>query len=215
MVNPGGLLPADRGYWTYTGSLTTPPCTEGVRWFVFEQQVTLSRDQLRAFQSIYKMNTRQCRTCTAGGSRRTSKTAIRRQDQGSGSAIQCFFAGAALAAAKLTFGGSARVTCGLHGVLAAAFATSFWPSAILPSAIAASAVQRSKRASAAERCSTGNRAVPPLEVQRAFGRAGKIFAGVAGELDLAVGIESAAPPGLAEHLADSGRVELLEAAFSS
>ncbi len=59
MINPGGLLPADRGYWTYMGSLTTPPCTEGVRWFVFEQQVTLSRDQLRAFANIYKMNTRE------------------------------------------------------------------------------------------------------------------------------------------------------------
>ena len=59
MINPGGLLPADRGYWTYMGSLTTPPCTEGVRWFVFVEQVTLSRDQLRAFQAIYKMNTRE------------------------------------------------------------------------------------------------------------------------------------------------------------
>ncbi len=59
MINPGGLLPADRGYWTYMGSLTTPPCTEGVRWFVFEQQVTLSRDQLRAFAYIYKLNTRE------------------------------------------------------------------------------------------------------------------------------------------------------------
>ncbi|MDR3727855.1 MAG: carbonic anhydrase family protein [Terracidiphilus sp.] len=58
MVNPGGLLPADRGYWTYTGSLTTPPCTEGVRWFVFEQELGLSRDQLRAFAALYKMNSR-------------------------------------------------------------------------------------------------------------------------------------------------------------
>lgn len=59
MINPGALLPADRGYWTYMGSLTTPPCTEGVRWFVMEQQVTLSRDQLRTFANIYKANTRQ------------------------------------------------------------------------------------------------------------------------------------------------------------
>ena len=49
MVNPGGLLPGDRGYWTYMGSLTTPPCTEGVRWFVFEQPISISRTQLRAF----------------------------------------------------------------------------------------------------------------------------------------------------------------------
>src|ERR1039457_6889846 len=35
MVSPGGLLPADRGYWTYMGSLTTRHYTEGVRWFVF------------------------------------------------------------------------------------------------------------------------------------------------------------------------------------
>ena len=58
MVSPGGLLPADRGYWTYTGSLTAPPCTEGVRWYVFEQELSLSRDQLRAFAALFPMNTR-------------------------------------------------------------------------------------------------------------------------------------------------------------
>ncbi len=58
MINPGGLLPADRGYWTYMGSLTAPPCTEGVRWYIFEQEVTLSRDQLRAFANLYKINSR-------------------------------------------------------------------------------------------------------------------------------------------------------------
>jgi carbonic anhydrase len=58
MISAAGLLPADRGYWTYTGSLTAPPCTEGVRWFVFEQELSLSRDQLRAFAALYKMNTR-------------------------------------------------------------------------------------------------------------------------------------------------------------
>lgn len=58
MVDAGGLLPADRGYWTYMGSLDTPPCTEGVRWFVFEDELSLSRDQMRAFASIFPMNTR-------------------------------------------------------------------------------------------------------------------------------------------------------------
>jgi len=58
MLDPGGMLPEDRGYWTYTGSLTTPPCTEGVRWFVFEQPVSISRSQLLAFTSIFRMNTR-------------------------------------------------------------------------------------------------------------------------------------------------------------
>lgn len=58
MVNPGGLLPADRGYWTYTGSLTAPPCTEGVQWFVLEQELSISRAQLRAFAALYKINSR-------------------------------------------------------------------------------------------------------------------------------------------------------------
>jgi len=58
MVNPAGLLPADRGYWTYTGSLTTPPCTEGVSWFVFQQKISISRSQYVAFAALYKVNTR-------------------------------------------------------------------------------------------------------------------------------------------------------------
>jgi carbonic anhydrase len=57
-MNPAGLLPADRGYWTYEGSLTAPPCTEGVRWFIFEQQVDISRAQLKAFAALYKVNSR-------------------------------------------------------------------------------------------------------------------------------------------------------------
>jgi len=58
MVNPAGLLPPDRGYWTYMGSLTTPPCTEGVRWFVLEEELGLSRSQLRAFAALFKLNSR-------------------------------------------------------------------------------------------------------------------------------------------------------------
>jgi carbonic anhydrase len=58
MVNAGGLLPTDRGYWTYLGSLSTPPCTEGVRWFVFEEDLSVSRDQVRVFASLFRINSR-------------------------------------------------------------------------------------------------------------------------------------------------------------
>jgi carbonic anhydrase len=58
MVSAGGLLPGDRGYWTYVGSEVTPPCTEGVRWFIFEQDLSISRAQLSAFANLFKMNTR-------------------------------------------------------------------------------------------------------------------------------------------------------------
>lgn len=57
-MSPAGLLPRDRGYWTYEGSLTAPPCTEGVQWFVMEQEVELSRDQLRSFGALYRVNSR-------------------------------------------------------------------------------------------------------------------------------------------------------------
>lgn len=58
MVNVGGFLPADRGYWTYMGSLSKPPCTEGVRWFVYENEISLSLDQLRAFTALFRVNSR-------------------------------------------------------------------------------------------------------------------------------------------------------------
>lgn len=57
-VNPGALLPASRAYWTYTGSLTVPPCTEGVKWFVMQQPMTVGRTQLRAFQAVVPLTAR-------------------------------------------------------------------------------------------------------------------------------------------------------------
>jgi carbonic anhydrase len=57
-VNPAGFVPQDPGYWTYMGSLSAPPCTEGVRWFVFEQPLAVSREQLRRFGALYKVNSR-------------------------------------------------------------------------------------------------------------------------------------------------------------
>lgn len=52
------LLPADRGYYTYMGSLTTPPCTEGVLWMVMRQPLALSAQQLGIFARLYPMNAR-------------------------------------------------------------------------------------------------------------------------------------------------------------
>lgn len=58
MVNPAGLLPGDKGYWTYMGSLSTPPCTEGVRWFVMEQELSVSRAQLKQFADMFRVSSR-------------------------------------------------------------------------------------------------------------------------------------------------------------
>lgn len=50
--------PAAGGYYTYVGSLTTPPCTEGVRWYVLPTPATLSGDQLRDLAAHYRGNAR-------------------------------------------------------------------------------------------------------------------------------------------------------------
>jgi len=57
-IDPGALLPADRGYFWYDGSLTTPPCTEGVRWFVLQDGLEMSAEQLAKFQEIFNGNNR-------------------------------------------------------------------------------------------------------------------------------------------------------------
>jgi carbonic anhydrase len=52
------MLPDDRRYYTYMGSLTTPPCSEGVRWMVLKQPASLSADQAAVFARLYPMNAR-------------------------------------------------------------------------------------------------------------------------------------------------------------
>jgi carbonic anhydrase len=52
------LLPADRGYYTYMGSLTTPPCSEGVLWMVMRQPVAATAQQIGIFGKLYPMNAR-------------------------------------------------------------------------------------------------------------------------------------------------------------
>lgn len=57
-IDVSGLLPAQYGYYTYTGSLTTPPCSEGVTWFVLKTPIEFSSDQINQFAHFYKHNAR-------------------------------------------------------------------------------------------------------------------------------------------------------------
>lgn len=51
-INVGDLLPPSLDYYRYNGSLTTPPCSEGVRWFVLKSPVSVSEDQIKAFEQV-------------------------------------------------------------------------------------------------------------------------------------------------------------------
>lgn len=57
-LDPAALLPVDRRYATFMGSLTTPPCTEGVLWIVLRQPATVSPEQMSIFARLYPMNAR-------------------------------------------------------------------------------------------------------------------------------------------------------------
>ena len=52
------LLPSKHAYYAFMGSLTTPPCSEGVHWQVLKQPVEISARQLAAFKKLYAMNAR-------------------------------------------------------------------------------------------------------------------------------------------------------------
>ena len=51
-LNLEELLPDDPDYYLYPGSLTTPPCTEGVTWMVMEDPIEMSAEQLTALRSL-------------------------------------------------------------------------------------------------------------------------------------------------------------------
>jgi len=57
-IDPAQLLPADRRYYTYMGSMTTPPCSEGVLWVVLQQPLSVSAAQIDIFSRLYPMNAR-------------------------------------------------------------------------------------------------------------------------------------------------------------
>ena len=52
------LLPGDRRYYTFMGSLTTPPCSEDVLWLVMKSPQAISPEQLSIFQRLYPANAR-------------------------------------------------------------------------------------------------------------------------------------------------------------
>jgi carbonic anhydrase len=56
--DPSLMLPQKRDYYTYMGSLTTPPCSEGVLWIVMKEPIKASKQQLDIFARLYPMNAR-------------------------------------------------------------------------------------------------------------------------------------------------------------
>ena len=56
LINPSSLLPSDMSFFSYEGSLTTPPCTEGVSFFILKNNVDLSKAQVAKFP--FKLNAR-------------------------------------------------------------------------------------------------------------------------------------------------------------
>lgn len=57
-INVQDLLPTRREYYSYMGSLTTPPCSEGVLWLVLKQPIQLSDEQIAVFSRFYRNNAR-------------------------------------------------------------------------------------------------------------------------------------------------------------
>jgi carbonic anhydrase len=58
-VNPRDLLPENRHFYRFTGSLTTPPCSEGVRWFVMQDALSAGKEQMEEFtESVHGADNR-------------------------------------------------------------------------------------------------------------------------------------------------------------
>jgi len=57
-INANALSPTDKSYYHYSGSLTTPPCSEGVNWYVLKTPIEVSQEQIAKFASVYSENAR-------------------------------------------------------------------------------------------------------------------------------------------------------------
>jgi carbonic anhydrase len=58
VLDPLDLIPARRDYFTFMGSMTTPPCQEGVLWLVMKEPVQASPAQMALFSRLYPLNAR-------------------------------------------------------------------------------------------------------------------------------------------------------------
>lgn len=52
------MLPQNKTYYSFSGSLTTPPCSENVQWMVLKHAISLSPAQIKAFKNLYAFNAR-------------------------------------------------------------------------------------------------------------------------------------------------------------
>ena len=57
-INLSQILPPDRDYYTFSGSLTTPPCSENVTWYVLKHPATISAEKVERFSQFYRDNAR-------------------------------------------------------------------------------------------------------------------------------------------------------------
>ncbi|MFJ7754437.1 carbonic anhydrase [Peribacillus muralis] len=57
-INIATMLPANKSYYHYLGSLTTPPLSENVEWYIMKKPVEVSKPQIETFQSYYHSNNR-------------------------------------------------------------------------------------------------------------------------------------------------------------
>jgi carbonic anhydrase len=58
LINAADLLPQNQAYFSYAGSLTTPPCSEGVSWNILANPTQISLDQIATFEKFYPVNAR-------------------------------------------------------------------------------------------------------------------------------------------------------------